>query len=196
MKKSFILHKDSLDILDKLSNEDAGKLFKMIKSYQNECAFECVYPLDLVFLPFQKQFERDGVKYVHLCEKNRQIAVNRHSTKRNQALPKVPSVTKSTDSDSDSDSDSDKEKNKAFELFWSNYPKNTNKKRAMTTFNRLTKANAALATKDCAIRFKDTESQFIPHATTYLNGERWNDELPNGVVEEKKGYFGGVRYET
>jgi hypothetical protein len=29
-RKSFIIHKDSLDILDKLSDEQAGKLFKAI----------------------------------------------------------------------------------------------------------------------------------------------------------------------
>ena len=196
MKKSFVLHKDTLDILDKLSDEHAGKLFKMIKDYQNECEIECAFPLDLVFLPFQKQFERDGLKYAQLCEKNRQIAVNRHSTKRNQPLPKVPNVTKSTDRDSDSDSDSDKEKNKAFDAFWNNYPKKTDRKRATLAFNKLNKTNAALATKDCSIRFTDTESRFIPHATTYLNGERWFDELPSGVVEEKKGYYAGVRYET
>ncbi len=176
-RKSFLIYKDSLDVLDKLSDEDTGKLFKMIKNYQNDCEFTCEFPLDLVFLPFQKQFERDAQKYYKLCEKNRQIALNRHSTsgtKRNQPLPKVPSVTKSTDSDSDSDSDSD---NKAFDLFWNNYPRKTDKKRARISFNRLGKAKQKLATVDCKTRFADTEAKYIPHATTYLNGERWEDGM-------------------
>ena len=36
MRKSFILHSDSLLILDELSNEQAGILFKAIKDYQNK----------------------------------------------------------------------------------------------------------------------------------------------------------------
>ena len=35
MRKSFILHNDSLNVLDILTDEQAGKLFKAIKNYQN-----------------------------------------------------------------------------------------------------------------------------------------------------------------
>ena len=35
MRKSFILHKDSLDVLDDLSDEQAGQLFKAIKAFNN-----------------------------------------------------------------------------------------------------------------------------------------------------------------
>ena len=33
-RKSFIIHKDSLSVLDDLTDEQAGKLFKAIKAYQ------------------------------------------------------------------------------------------------------------------------------------------------------------------
>lgn len=33
-RKSFLLHVDSLDILDDLDNEQSGLLFKAIKDYQ------------------------------------------------------------------------------------------------------------------------------------------------------------------
>ena len=174
-KKSFIIHKDSLNILDELTNEQAGQLFKAIRQYQvgNVPNLESI--IKIAFVPFKSQFDRDEIKYQELCEKNKQIAVKRYSTKRNQALPKTPNVTKSTDKDSDSDSDSDSEK--AFSLFWDNYPRKTDKKRARTSFNRLSKAKQKLATVDCKTRFADTEAKFIPHATTYLNGERWEDGM-------------------
>ena len=115
-RKSFIVHNDSLNILDELTDEQAGMLFKAIKDYQlgNELSLDTL--TKVAFSPFKNQFERDAVKYENLCEKNRLIAESRYATKStsgksgNQSLPKV---TKSTDNkndnknDSKSDSDSD-----------------------------------------------------------------------------------------
>ena len=68
-KKSFLIHIDSLDILDDLSNGQAGVLFKAIKAYQHEED----YPLDsivkIAFSPFKNQFARDDEKYVKTCER-------------------------------------------------------------------------------------------------------------------------------
>ena len=108
-KKSFVLRIDSLDILDDLSNGQAGVLFKAIKAFQNDEPLDLDSIVKIAFSPFKNQFARDNVKYENLCEKNRLIAINRHSTKStsgtsgNQAKP---SVTKSTDNDSKSDSKS------------------------------------------------------------------------------------------
>ena len=116
-KKSFLIHKDSLEILDELTNEQCGELFKAIRDYQNGDELQVSAMVKIAFVPFKKQFERDEAKYQELCERNRKIAVKRHSTKsttRNQSLPDVPVVTKSTDKDSDSDSDNKKTKAKKF----------------------------------------------------------------------------------
>jgi len=108
-RKSFIVHNDSLNILDELTDDQAGMLFKAIKDYQlgNELNLDIL--TKVAFSPFKNQFERDAVKYENLCEKNRLIAETRYATKStsgktgNQTLPKV---TKSTDNKNDSDSDS------------------------------------------------------------------------------------------
>jgi len=72
-KKSFLLHIDSLDILDDLTNGQAGVLFKAIKAYQHDED----YPLDsivkIAFSPFKNQFARDDEKYTETC-KRRAIA--------------------------------------------------------------------------------------------------------------------------
>jgi len=47
--KSFILHKDSLDILNELTDEQAGQLFKAIWLYQNGEQIE-LSPLNLLKL--------------------------------------------------------------------------------------------------------------------------------------------------
>jgi len=94
------------------------------------------------------------------------------------------------------DNDKDKEKdNAAFDTFWNNYPKKTDRKRALVSFNKLSKINADSATKDCKVRFVETEKRYIPNPTTYLNGERWNDELPNGQSIDQKGFYGGVKWQ-
>ena len=109
-RKSFIIHFDSLNVLDDLTNEQAGLLFKAIKGYQLGDDLELDALTKVAFSPFKNQFTRDAEKYEILCEKNRLIAVNRHATKSttgkagNQPLPKA---TKSTDNKSDSKSDSD-----------------------------------------------------------------------------------------
>ena len=65
----------------------------------------------------------------------------------------------------------------------------------MVAFGKLGKVDAKLATEDCKVRFVETEKQYIPNPMTYLNGERWNDELDDGLAQEKKGYYGGVKWQ-
>ena len=99
-KKSFLLHIDSLDILDDLTNGQAGVLFKAIKAYQHEDDFPLDGIVKIAFSPFKNQFSRDNVKYENLCEKNRLIAINRYKDKPttgNSGNETIPSVTKSTD---------------------------------------------------------------------------------------------------
>ena len=58
--------------------------------------------------------------------------------------------------------------------FWNLYPLKVQKKKAEVSWNRLSEANRVAALADIPLRkFKEG---FIPHPTTYLNGERWNDE--------------------
>ena len=114
-RKSFIVHNDSLNILDELTDEQAGVLFKAIRSYHLGVDTEMDTLTKIAFSPFKNQFERDAVKYENLCEKNRLIAENRYSAKStsgksgNQPLP---SSTKSTDNDNDNDNDNDSKSKK------------------------------------------------------------------------------------
>jgi len=83
MKKSFVLYDDSLDILDELSNEEAGKLFKAIREHHinlktettqslKSVAFGSDRLLSLVFKPFETQLNRDYASYVKKCEVNKE----------------------------------------------------------------------------------------------------------------------------
>lgn len=69
-KGSFIMHLDSLSVLDELTDEQAGKLFKAIKKYQaGECIGEQEFWLKIAFLVFKNQFDRDADKYEKFTDK-------------------------------------------------------------------------------------------------------------------------------
>jgi hypothetical protein len=74
------------------------------------------------------------------------------------------------------------EKNMSFEIFWKLYPRKVNKKKAFDAFVRLKPEDqeAALEALPNHVRYwqlKQTEPDFMPHASTWLNGWRWEDEL-------------------
>lgn len=67
-----------------------------------------------------------------------------------------------------------------FKEFWDKYPRKTAKAQAQKVFARaLTKIDFQLMMEKLDIfieAHKDTKKEFIPHASTWLNQERWNDE--------------------
>lgn len=74
------------------------------------------------------------------------------------------------------------DKDDAFERFWAIYPRHTNKKKAYNSFVKKCNDESVLQKMLSAIvDQKETEQwqneKFIPHPTTWLNGERWEDEI-------------------
>lgn len=63
MRTSFILHLDSLDILDELSNEEAGILLRAMRDFNREEEPTLTGLMKVVFLPFKNQFIRDEIKW-------------------------------------------------------------------------------------------------------------------------------------
>lgn len=80
--------------------------------------------------------------------------------------------------------------NTLFDKFWEQYPNKVNKKKASISFNNLTKTQQHSAVNDIETRFKDTDKKYIPHPTTYINGERWEDEKPTNTT--KKIWMNGI----
>lgn len=70
-----------------------------------------------------------------------------------------------------------------FDEFWSHYPKRMAKQHARQAFERACKKAPADAIIEAVKQFamflevQGTEKKYIPLATTWLNGERWEDEL-------------------
>jgi len=195
-KKSFVLYLDQQDLFNKLPDEIAGKLIKHIFSYVN-----CEDPqtddllLDIAFSPIKQSLKRDLNKWKAQIQQRSEAGKRSAEKRANEKQRKATSVesrsTKSTDSVSvsvsvsGSVSDSNKYIDH-FESFWLGYPKKVSKPQALKAFKKvykdlkLTDESAIefieMIHTDCMNRFVNTEKQFIPNASTYLNNDRWNDE--------------------
>ncbi len=74
---------------------------------------------------------------------------------------------------------------KEFDEFWAGYPRKTNKAKAKTAFDRLTQKDRKAATQALAIYPWSTEQRYIPHASTWIHGRRWEDEFEsNETIRE------------
>jgi hypothetical protein len=116
MKKSFILHRDSLDILDELTDEQSGKLFKAIKDFQNGVEPELDSVLKMVFVPFRNQFLRDDKNYENRCEVNRANGSKGGKQKLANATKRKQPQANLADSDNDNDSKKDNKNNNESEI--------------------------------------------------------------------------------
>lgn len=121
MRKSFILHIDSLSILEKMPDEVAGKFIKILHQYQKTGEVpEMDFALEMAVEPFLNQFKRDKEKYDKIVERNRinGLKGGRSKTQLYPVVPKKPSGLignpknpNKADNDSDNDSDSDSDSN-------------------------------------------------------------------------------------
>jgi len=78
-----------------------------------------------------------------------------------------------------------------FESFWAAYPRKVNRKGAQKAWQRLSPTQrlfdtimAAVAKQEQLDSWLKDNGKFIPHASTWLNNARWEDEIaadPNGI---------------
>lgn len=120
-RKSFVLHKDSLDILDDLDDQQVANLFRAIKAFHNDENLELDQITKITFAPFKNQFIRDNEKYEKTCERRAKagskgglakVANAKNASKTKQKVANQANLADSKNkSDSDNDSKSDSESN-------------------------------------------------------------------------------------
>jgi hypothetical protein len=193
-KKSFYLFHDSLEILNDISDEQAGQLFKAIYKFNIGEQVELDPLLKMCFLPFKNQFIRDLEAYNKKCERNKLNGskggrpsgseITEHNPKNPVGYlePKESETTQmphDTDTDTDTDTGNGKDiDNKLFNDFWELYDKKVSRKDAYKKWNKL-KPNEIEKIFETLPSFlaKITDKKYQPHPTSYLNQKRWEDEL-------------------
>ena len=63
-----------------------------------------------------------------------------------------------------------------FDQFWNLYPRKTSKQSASKAFAKLKDEDQQAAINNISRLYSETPVQFVPHAATYLNQGRWEDQ--------------------
>lgn len=154
---------------------------------------------DLIEWGFIKMIKRSKNQYSANV-----IALSKNNKAPNKALDKalIKHDTKQEESTQQSIDSIDKQINNKqinkeqrtidFNLFWEKYPKKTAKKKCLNKFLKLknNEVKLILDTIDSFIKHKPFDSYIHPNPLTYLNQERWNDEIPK---IEKDFDFGNIK---
>ena len=116
-QKSFLVYGDIEPVIDELSDEQAGQLFRgMVKYFKTGETPDFTGILKFVFIPIQQQMDRDLEKYAEKCEKNRKKIKDywdgvKTNTNVYNGIPMYSTATnKDTDTDTDKDTDTKTDK--------------------------------------------------------------------------------------
>ena len=111
-KKGFIVYDDIMEVVDRLSDEEAGQLLKGMLGYSisgKDPKFKGV--LEFVFIPIKQQMDRNAEKYAAKCEKNRENAnkrwQNANASDRKNRNANYADTDTDTDTDTKKDTDTD-----------------------------------------------------------------------------------------
>jgi hypothetical protein len=100
--------------------------------------------------------------------------------------PALTSYTTESTTESISRPSRSSEPDPAFETFWSLYPRKEDRKGASRSWSRVRKSDHATIMVDIQRRLDSGQwvkgSPYIPIPTTYLNRERWTDEIPAAIT--------------
>ena len=73
-----------------------------------------------------------------------------------------------------------------FELFWKSYPRKISKDSAKKSWLKINPNDELMEKIVKAVSYQklsEREEKFIPHASTWLNGKRWEDEIASNVTK-------------
>lgn len=152
------------------------------------------------FEPIKEDLDAKRKAYEERCRQNAENGAKGGRPKKTEQNPQKPTETEKSKrlsekpKKADKDKDKDKEKDKdislyGFEEFWGAYPRKVGKPTARKAWEKLNMTPDLLDKMLKAIQsWKRSEQwqeeRYIPHPTTWLNQERWNDEPP----KPKKGH--------
>jgi hypothetical protein len=183
-QKSFILHQDSLVILEKMTDEQAGKFIKILYYFKKTGELqELDFAMQMATTPFFNQFKRDKIKYNNVCEA-RKLAGSKGGKQKvanaSKCKQKVANLAENdNDSDNDNENDSKKEEGENFQIFWNKYDYKKSRSKSEASFKTALKKESfenIIVGLENYIKNRGTDPKFWKHPTTWLNSESWSDE--------------------
>jgi hypothetical protein len=184
MRDSFIFYRSFLKSIQHLDPVEQLELFQAIVQYgldQHEP--EMSRYVRAVWESIKPQLDANQRKYENGCKGGK--------PKANQDLttPEPPHNLMSNDNGNDNEKENDNAKEEGvmakpkrdssilFDQFWSLYPRKTSKQSASKAFAKLKDEDQQKAISNIGRLYSETPVQFVPHAATYLNQGRWEDQV-------------------
>ena len=206
-KKGFVLYIKHRELINCLSNEDAGILIKKIFDYCSDLnPADTGHPLvEVAFTAIRADLKEDLEKWRNKSEANKRNGLLGGRPKKKEENPKNPDGFEETHEENEKPKKADKDKDKVkdkennnrdiniscskqvssdydFDTFWSEYPRKVGKDKCLKWF-KSHKPKPDLVSKMVeAIKQQKkskqwSDPQYIPHPYTWLNQGRWEDEL-------------------
>ena len=187
----FICHDDYLQKTAKLTDEEVGRMFRALMRYHATGVADEVEGRESIAFDFiREDIDRTEAAYKAKCEKNRN---NRLSALNNDRQQSSTIVNDRAQKEKEKEKKKKKEEELLFARFWDAYPKHTAKTAARKAFDKVNPDAAKVETMLAAIekqkasaQWQENGGQFIPYPATWLNQNRWEDELPKPTAGNGK----------
>lgn len=188
-KPSFLVYYDNEVVVVRLSDEEAGRLFKSLFPYGREEIkpdFEESPALAMAFDILGMAIDRDKEKYVKRCEKNRKNIEKRWAKSGKQSNTNVcvgkQSNTKRTDKDMDMDKDKDMDMGRDSNINYQQIADMYNE--TCVSFPRITKLSdsrkKAIKARLNQYAIEDFRKLFqMAEESSFLKGQNSRDWIPN-----------------
>lgn len=176
-KKSFILYTDMRESVETLTDEDAGKLFKLILAYEGG---DEVLPTGIAGTAFsfiRPTLDRDRRAYERRCEANKE---NGAKGGRPRKIVQQQETEDKTD---------------LFDEFWRAYPRHDAKQTAVRAFRKVSEKLLRetilpdLEKRRGSEQWTKDNGAYIPHAATYLNQQRWQDQIIKSKTKTRNNQY-------
>ena len=183
MRDSFIFYRSFLKSIQHLDPVEQLELFQAIVQYgldQHEP--EMSRYVRAVWESIKPQLDANQRKYENGCKGGKPKANHPVTT------TEPPRNLMSNDNGNDNEKENDNAKEEGvmgkpkrdssilFDQFWNIYPRKTSKQSAFKAFAKLKDEDQQAAINNIARLYAETPVQYVPHAATYLNQGRWEDQ--------------------
>ena len=188
MRDSFIFYRSFLKSIQHLDTSEQLELFLAIVEYGlDQREPEMSRYVRAVWESIKPQLDANQRKYENGCKggkpkPNQSVTTPEPQPNQEVTTPEPPHNLMYNDNGNDNGKEegrmkmSKRDSSVAFGQFWELYPRKTSKQSASKAFAKLSDENQQKAIANIARLYANTEVQFVPHAATYLNQARWEDQ--------------------
>ena len=195
MRDSFIFYRSFLKSIQHLDPVEQLELFQVIVQYGlDQYEPEMSRYVRAVWESIKPQLDANQRKYENGC-KGGKPKYNQSETKTEPkpnhpvTTPEPPRNLMYNDNGNDNEKENDNAKEEGvmakpkrdssilFDQFWALYPRKTSKQSASKAFAKLKDEDQQKAISNIGRLYSQTPIQFVPHAATYINQARWEDQV-------------------